>query len=169
MKKISMVFLAFSMVFTVLVGCGPTKQELAKRHRLEEERKALIVERQMKLKDQVSRRIAAGEAQPNKPNDPGYEIVNLIRPKLSDDAITIRGLPGVDGLLPSNVICGNTKGGREILEWRRWYCKDQPEDCIYSVWKDGQPTFEVTIQKTTTLKLSDGTFIFKPGNTLSPK
>jgi len=152
MKKYSIVFLLLLIVLTVFVGCGPTKKQLAERQRLEEER----VVRQMKLKEQaaarVARRIAAGEVQPNKPNDPGYEICCCLQPKPGDDVVSMH-IPRMSHSGANNIICGNTKAGKEILKWRKWYCKGQPASCIYAEWKEGQPTFGETLQYPTLIKL----------------
>jgi hypothetical protein len=148
MQFIRLQFFTAVILVLVVVGCGPTKIELAEREAYYAARRAELTARQTSLKERADRIVATGGEHPSKPmRDPGYPIVNVISPKLPDDAIAVEGF-GVPSssneghyLTWNAVICGNTKAGREILNWRRWYCKGEDQACIYSKWENGEPTF----------------------------
>lgn len=148
MQFIRLQFFTAVILAFVIVGCVPTKIELAEREAYYAARRAELTARQIRLKERADRLIATGEEHPPKPmRDPGYPIVNVISPKLPDDAIAVMGFgfksSSNEGhyLRWNAVICGNTKAGMEILNWRKWYCKGEDQACIYSNWKNGEPTF----------------------------
>ena len=160
MKNHLVVPLLFVTLFFLTASCGPTKKELAAR----QWRIIKLKNRQAKLREQFERRIATGKDYPNKPDDPGYMIVECILPKkLPSDSPYIKGLPYIlDDTLSSNVICANTTQGGNILKWRKWYCYGDTTNCTYSTWKNGQPTFDRILNHPVTIKFAPG-YVMKFG------
>lgn len=117
-----------------ITGCA-NQESLVQRMERQQREAQQLAERRRELSERVTARIQAGEAPPEKPDDPGFSIMRCLGLKT---APTVLGTP--IGAL-RNVICGNSRGGRQIRIYREWYCGDT-ENCVLSKWADGQPTFE---------------------------
>lgn len=117
-----------------ITGCA--SQESTAQYMERQQREAQqLAEHRRAFSERVAARMQAGEVPPDKPDDPGFGIVRCLG---LQTAPTTLGTPMGFG---SKVICGNSRGGRQILDYRQWYCGDT-EDCVLGTWADGQPTFD---------------------------
>jgi hypothetical protein len=150
----------------ILAACGPTQKEIAEREKWQtwfqeqSKAKALRVENmRVTLRSRNAERVAAGMVSPTKVPDPGYPVAECIRPKPHDDTFTISTATGktgfdvldaIDPLGPvgTDFVCGNTKAGAAIVEWRKWYCEGSSDlyACVLAKWEDGEPTFGPYVQ-----------------------
>jgi hypothetical protein len=91
---------------------------------------------------------------PTRVPDPGYPVAECIRPKPPGDTFTISTATGITGMnlldamdplgpVGTDFVCGNTKAGAAIVEWRKWYCEGSSDlyACVLAKWEDGEPTF----------------------------
>jgi hypothetical protein len=94
----------------------------------------------------VQDRIAKGEKPPATPADPGYPIMRCTGLEPVPTVFSAPADSGLPGMMmrmqvgSSQVICGNSIEGAQILAYREWYCGGQADDCVLSKWVDGHPT-----------------------------
>jgi hypothetical protein len=136
-KKIVGMIFAFIMLSLTIVGCGPSKKELAAQKAAEQR----ILQIKTQLRENAKSREASSERIPPRVEDPGYEVRECNVPKLPQEV----GFISTSGCGSS--VCGNTSAGNEIVAWRKWYCEGinlttaQYRSCVLARWKDGEPTF----------------------------
>ena len=142
-------FVLIVSVTTFLPSCGPTLEEIRSREQAREKEQETLRNRQESLKKKYEERINAGELGPPKVEDLGYSVVTCIYPRPPEDYCYI-----TNDKFTWGYICGNTPQGKEIIAWRKWYCKGEDASCVLSRWKNGQPTFGEVVKTTTTIMIT---------------
>lgn len=149
MKNVANPFLFYIgiLITILLTACGPTKEELRIRTDARAKEQEILRTRQEALEHSAEERVKAGDKGPLKVNDPGFRVVTCYEPAPPDEAVSLKTPFG-------SYVCGNTSAGSKVVEWRKWYCKGESDDCVLSKWTDGQPTFGYVQSKMETTKWS---------------
>jgi hypothetical protein len=123
------------LIATLLSSCGPSNEELRLREQARAKQQVVLRTRQEVLKHNAEERVRAGDKGPPKIyDDPGHRVATCYVPKPPDVAVSFETPFG-------KYVCGNSSAGKAVVEWRKWYCKGESDNCVLSEWRNGQPTF----------------------------
>lgn len=140
----------------VLGGCassGLTPEE-------REARATAIAAAQADMEAEIERRLAAGEAMPERVDNDVYSVAICVSPVPPDNAVSVRS-----PVMLARFVCENTAAGQWLLAWRAWYCagKEAARQCVLGGWPNGVPSYSGVLDQQMTVNMGGGSvFTFRP-------